>query len=330
MAVFFYLPYYLAMIALVVIIAVLLALLIALLLISRYLCLFEIKRKEVPLSGDKFVPEKEKSGKLSAAENQAMLDERVKELDKLPSEACSIVSNDGLRLAGLLYPAPSHRYAISVHGYQGSKEQMKEYASYFRQWGCNVLLPDDRAHGESEGKYITMGWKDREDVLQWIDWIIARDPDAEIFLHGVSMGGATVMMVSGEKLPGNVKAIVEDCGYSSVWAINADEIKEIAHLPLYPFAPVVDLFFKHYVGVSGKKASSLKAVAASEVPMLFIHGDNDHFVRYSMLEDNYNAKTKGYKEKLSVSGASHAQSHLIAPDLYFSTIKSFLAKAGLD
>ena len=40
--------------------------------------------------------------------------------------------------------------------------------------------------------------------------------DAEIVLHGLSMGAATVLMVSGERLPEQVKAIIEDCGYTSV------------------------------------------------------------------------------------------------------------------
>ena len=85
--------------------------------------------------------------------------------------------------------------------------------------GWNVLLPDMRTHGESEGKYIGMGWLDRLDVLKWIDLIRERDEQAQIILHGVSMGGATVMMTSGEALPENVRAVIDDCGYTSVWDI---------------------------------------------------------------------------------------------------------------
>ena len=84
------------------------------------------------------------------------------------------------------------------------------------EMGFTVLMPGLRGHGESTGHYIGMGWHNRLDMLRWIDEIVRDDPEAEIVLFGISMGGATVMMTSGEALPPNVKVIVEDCGYTSV------------------------------------------------------------------------------------------------------------------
>ncbi len=79
-------------------------------------------------------------------------------------------------------------------------------------------MPDLRGHGQSEGNYIGMGWDERLDIVDLTKYIINNYANTEIVLFGVSIGVATVMTTSGEKLPSNVKAIIEDCGYTSAWS----------------------------------------------------------------------------------------------------------------
>ncbi|CAH0247394.1 2-succinyl-6-hydroxy-2, 4-cyclohexadiene-1-carboxylate synthase [Peribacillus simplex] len=132
----------------------------------------------------------------------------------------SIVSADQLRLSAKLYEnnTQGHKWAIVVHGYTGKNHQMIRWVRNFHENGYNVLAPDLRGHGKkSERDYIGMGWDDRKDMLLWIKQITDKDPQADIALFGISMGGAIVMMTSGERPPSNVKVIVEDCIYSSVW-----------------------------------------------------------------------------------------------------------------
>ncbi|MBQ8137784.1 MAG: alpha/beta hydrolase, partial [Clostridia bacterium] len=137
-------------------------------------------------------------------------------MEKSIVETVQLRSADGLKLnaEAVITDAASHLWVIAVHGYRGSHAAMTAMASYYGLKGWNALLPDLRGYGDSEGDYIGMGWPDRRDMLQWIDWIIARDRDARIVLHGISMGGATVMMTAGETLPDQAKAVVEDCGYT--------------------------------------------------------------------------------------------------------------------
>ena len=135
------------------------------------------------------------------------------------AENVFITSYDGLQLHGYFIPAeiPSDRYVIAVHGYKSSAEAMADYAWHYYCQGWNVLVPEQRAHGLSEGRYIGMGCQERYDMLDWVDSILAENARARILFHGVSMGAATVMLVTGEPdLPENVCAAVEDCGYSSV------------------------------------------------------------------------------------------------------------------
>src|SRR5699024_6839140 len=109
--------------------------------------------------------------------------------------------------------------AIIAHGYMGDAESMYQFADMYHRLGYNVLVPDARGHGKSQGDYIGFGWPERKDYVKWIHEVLSQNGSKEnIILHGVSMGAATVMMTSGEKLPTNVKAIIEDCGYSSIQA----------------------------------------------------------------------------------------------------------------
>ena len=205
---------------------------------------------------------------------------------------------------------------------------MSILASYYGLKGWNALLPDLRGCGDSEGEYIGMGWPDRKDMLQWINWIIARDQGAQIVLHGISMGGATVMMTAGEALPGNVKAVVEDCGYTSVWDIFADELDYLFHLPAFPLLNIASGISTLRAGYSFTEASALKQIAKAQVPVLFIHGSEDNFVHTDMVYPLYDA-CSAEKQLLVVEGAGHGNSSNHAPDLYFETVFSFLADQGL-
>ncbi|MEG0366855.1 MAG: alpha/beta fold hydrolase, partial [Coprobacillus sp.] len=139
-------------------------------------------------------------------------------LDK-NSQEVSIQSDDNLKLHGYSITQESHTYVIMVHGYRSDGASIISPIKKMKNQGYNLLIPDLRGHGLSDGDYIGMGWDDRYDILKWIDYIIQKDSQASIVLYGVSMGGATVMDVAGENPPSQVKAIIEDCGYTSVWDV---------------------------------------------------------------------------------------------------------------
>ena len=215
------------------------------------------------------------------------------------------------------------KWAIVVHGYAGNGKLMSAKAKYFYEMGYNVLIPDLRGHGKSEGDYIGMGWKDRLDIISWINFIIKNNSNSKIVLHGTSMGAATVLMASGENLPSNVKAIIADCAYTSVWDEFSYELETYLNLPSSYVLNVTNIVTKLKAGYSFKEASALDAVKKSTVPILYIHGDSDKFVPYSMMDKLYNA-TKAQKKKLTIEDAEHANSHLMAPYLYWLTINDFV------
>ncbi len=245
------------------------------------------------------------------------------------SEEKYITSHDGLSLHGYYVRNPNsfHKYVIACHGYSGEAANMSYYARSFYNMNYSVLAVDARAHGKSEGNVRGMGYLEKRDVIFWINDILKNDPQAEIVLYGVSMGGATVLFTSGEgDLPVCVKAVVSDCAYTNVYDEIGNTIR--GYIPFLPSFPIVDsasVVSEIRGSYSFRDASCVNAVKKSTTPTLFIHGSGDNFVPFYMLDVLY-SEASCEKEKLVIEGAGHARSAKTDPDLYWSTVKAFLNK----
>lgn len=240
-----------------------------------------------------------------------------------------IVNKEGLHLHAFYVRAavPTSKTAILVHGYTDCAISMFHIGYlYGHDLHYNLLLPDNEHHGLSEGDAVTMGWKDRLNILQWA--AVANQlfgGNSQIVIHGISMGAATTMMVSGERQPSYIKCYVEDCGYTSVWDEYSYELKQMFGLPDFPLLYSSSLLCKLKYGWSFGEASSLKQVAKCQLPMLFIHGDNDTYVPSRMVIPLYKAKPQP-KELFVVHGATHAQSYKIARKAYTNKVAQFVDK----
>lgn len=220
--------------------------------------------------------------------------------------------------------------AVLVHGYKDSAIKFFYFGRmYNRDLHYNVLMPDLHAHGLSDGNDIQMGWKDADDVLNWIKVAeeIFRDDNyrTAMIVHGVSMGAATTMNVSGKDLPEYVNAFVEDCGYTSVWDEFSMQLKEMFGLPAFPLMHSTSLICNMKYGWNFKEASPLISVSRCTRPMLFIHGDADDFVPFSMMQPLYDAKPEP-KEFWVAPGSAHANAYRDHPEEYTAVVRQFLDK----
>ncbi len=242
------------------------------------------------------------------------------------SSDCYITARDGLYLHAAAVRNSGRRWAILMHGYDSEGKNLSEYAEHFHTLGYSVLLPDQRGFGCSEGKQTSMGQKEQYDVLDWIGYLNRNERPEQILLFGVSLGAATVLLASGRKLPKNVAAVIEDCGYTSVYEEFRHNMKQLFHLPAFPFLYIVDAITRVKDGWSLRRdADCVKAVRRSSVPTLFIHGSADTFVPFYMQDELFSAAACP-KEKLVVYGAGHAECMSVDPALYWNTVDDFLRR----
>lgn len=233
------------------------------------------------------------------------------------------------RLVADYIPAQSNtnKDVIIAHGFMNNKESMGAYACLFHQLGYNVLIPDARAQGQSQGKFIGYGYPERLDQRKWAYRLIDRNgAHSKIVLFGVSMGGATMMMTSGVHLPSQVKAVIEDCGYTSLYDELEYEAKNMYHLPAFPRFPLVQMLSvinRVENGFFISKCSSINALHHNHRPTLFIHGKDDDFVPTKMVYRNYHA-SRGPKKLWVVPKAAHAKSFQTEPNAYKKHVRSFL------
>lgn len=236
-------------------------------------------------------------------------------------ESVTIFSDDGLKLSGRYYHirdgAPLD---ICFHGYRS--RPFTDFAGGSQlsfEMGHNLLLVDQRAHGRSEGRTISFGIRERWDVLSWTDYACQRfGPDTKIFLYGVSMGAATVLMASGLDLPEHVKGIVADCPYSRPIDIIL-HVGKSNPLPQWLIRPFAILGAKIYGGFDLLEADAAEAVAHSKVPILIIHGEADDFVPPVMSEISHSLV-----RRVTFPGAGHALSFLSDTPRYKQIIRDFI------
>ncbi len=214
------------------------------------------------------------------------------------------------------------------HGYVGEPADMAKYAYHFAQMGMSVLMPAARGHERNvDAGLIQMGWQDAHDLIGWIEDIVVADPEARIMLFGTSMGGFEVMAASGlDGLSENVRLAVEDCGYTSVWDEFVVQLDNVFGLPSFPILNVADAACLLRAGYTFESASAAESLRQASVPMLFIHGDEDDFVPFSMLDECYEACASEQKERLVVPGAGHGLSASTDPELYWGTVDAFVGR----
>ena len=224
-------------------------------------------------------------------------------------------------------PIPTSKTAVIVHGYTDNAIRMMMIGyMYNRNLGYNILLPDLRNSGLSDGNAFQMGWLDRKDVMQWMELAHHLYGDStQMVVHGISMGGATTMMVSGEPQPNYVKCFVDDCGYTSVWDQFKKELKEDFGLPAFPLMHTTSLLCDWVHDWNFKEASALEQVKKCPLPMLFIHGEKDDYVPTWMVNELYEAKPEP-KEIWTVPNADHATSYKLNKGTYTEKVKQFLDK----
>jgi len=275
----------------------------------------------------------EKTGRsISGSEkNEKFLEELRAASERLAAqdnEIVEITAHDGEKLVGHWIPAQDpKRIIIAMHGWRGSwNKDFGLVADSYRENGCSVLYAEQRGQNNSGGEYMGFGLTERYDCL---DWVVAANKQyggkLPIYLCGVSMGATTVLMAAGLDLPENVRGIIADCGYTSPAAIWKHVANNNLHITYGIRSVFADMMFREKNLVGLDEYSTVEALQSARVPVLLIHGADDHFVPVEMTYENYIACASP-KKLLIVPGADHGMSYFLEREKYEETVKAFWAE----
>lgn len=245
-------------------------------------------------------------------------------LYNMPYETLQLENQEGLKLQGYYVRKDNPDFTfVIIHGYHGHAFRMSEYAkAFYENFNCDIFLPDLRGHGQSEGDVVGYGWQDKDDMQEWVEMLSEINPNRPIVLFGLSMGGGTVNFLADKDMP-NVRILIEDCGYSTLYNELNFQCKQETGLPLFPFYYGVNKEVQEKCGYDIKDADGLKAVSNAKYPMLFIHGLNDDVVPTSMVFDLYNACGSA-KQMFFVKDTGHADALKNSFDAYIETVRDFI------
>jgi len=257
---------------------------------------------------------------------RSQMREIYKVMNDRPCEFVTITSHDGLTLSGRYYHVKDGApLDIGFHGYKSSPiVDFSGGSELSFEMRHNLLLIDQRAHGNSQGRTICFGLKERHDLLSWLRYALERfGAEIDIFLYGVSMGGATVLMASGLELPQNVKAIIADCPYANAMDIILQVGKEMP-IPIWLMRPFVILGARIFGGFDIQETDAIEAVKHTKVPILIIHGEGDTFVPCDMSAEVEKANPTMVR-RCTIPGAEHGISYLVDRATYKEAVMNFLS-----
>lgn len=242
-----------------------------------------------------------------------------------------ITSHDGLRLHGLWIEAENPKGTVLLaHGYRSC--YLLDFSlvlDVYHRLGFHLLIPDQRAHRKSQGKYITFGVKESRDLLGWLRFHNEQFGHLPVLLSGMSMGASTVLYTADEELPANVRGIIADCGYTAPYEILKHVFRRIVHFPAGPIIWVTDLFARIFAGFSIYAKDTRKTLGNCRVPVLMVHGMEDKFVPCDMTRQGYDA-CASEKQLLTVSGAGHGVSYFHDQVGYSAAVMYFIKTHIVD
>lgn len=246
-------------------------------------------------------------------------------------EKYTMINDRGQKLCGyLMKPEKESKiYVFGAHGYRSDGKG--EWCHYAKHWveemGFNMFFVDHQAAGESDGEYIGFSSYESKDCLKWLDFMNENfGSDIQIILHGISMGSATVMLMTGSgKLPDNVRFTIADCGFTSAYDEFACKLNAL-HMPEASLS-LVNAINRKKAGYDFRKdTNALAAVAKAKIPMLFIHGGKDDFVPTYMVYQLHEACSSEYKDILIIPEADHARSYYFGKKEYDEKTGEFIER----
>ena len=202
--------------------------------------------------------------------------ESLDKIHQFSHQILEVTSPDNLKLRGVYYPNNSDVTVICVHGYTSHAEREWAFPGlFYLSLGYNVLIPYQRAHGISEGKYLSFGALEHLDMLEWVNKVNKINPTSKIIIHGLSMGGGIVLDLANIEM-NNVKCLIADAPSVSIKSFFENVSKSVFKTNSDKIAAYAIKRFEKEFRCSIKDFESVDIVANSKYPILLSAGENEH------------------------------------------------------
>lgn len=218
----------------------------------------------------------------------------------------------------------SESFVILCHMYGATPYSMGEYAKHFYDLGFNLVIPElTTANGNNE-KSLFLSSADTDNILFWINYITENNENSKIILFGVSTGGATAFEVAGEKLPENVKCIITDSCYSTLWDLYGNYLSVAYEKSPFPIRNIASLYCSIKYDVDLKETGPYSLAKQVEKPVLFMHGESDVIATVNDNNDLYmECEVKGRKQEF-IPEAEHSRIITKDSEKYWEYIDEFI------
>lgn len=199
------------------------------------------------------------------------------------------------------------------------------FAKPYKESGYNVLTIDNRAHGLSDGKYNTLGFKEGEDLIAWCNMLRDKFGINKVVLHGICVGSASAINAATSPVkPEVLSGIVTEGMYTTFYDSFVAHMIELKH-PVYPFSPLVMLHIKLHTGANVYSYGPKSVIDKLNIPALFIHSREDRFSLPDLSEKMYSRCLSDYTVAWFDKGA-HSRVRIHGKEKYDKEIKIFLEK----
>ena len=243
------------------------------------------------------------------------------------TEKIYIESQEGIKLCGFFKDGGNNKIALIIHGFGGNHVEMAKYAKMFEQLGCDVLAIDNRAHGESDGKYLSFGQNEKHDVEKWIEKVLEINPNYKVIVFGISMG-ATTSLLTSHNHSDSIAAIIADCGYASASEQLRYFYNSAKKKPMFVYKFFID-YAKRTKKIDIKNINAEKCVKDTKCPILLFHGEDDKFVQTENAHKIFASIPKGMGELHILPNARHCECMGKHPGLYKKIISEFFNKYNI-
>ena len=276
-------------------------------------------------SGDFEILQNESVSSVVSENKEAEDKKTAKWLKKVELEKVTLVSDDKKIMVArkVVQKTENDNWVVILHGLNGSMEDIYDIARNYYTKDYNVLMPDLRASGESEGSFYGMGWLDRIDIINWVDVILQDNPSAKVVVHGIDMGADAALMLSGEAIKSSIKVVIAEGAYTSGWEAMKKEYEKRYDLPVFPILNMINPVMKIVAGYSLKEADAVKQVEQAKVPILLIYGTKDSYTNEEMA-NKLNQAIVSAHEQLMIEEGTHGDCRYVNPEQYYNTTFKFI------